>query len=356
MAIKGTEIVEKRNILNEVRKNSMSLQELRFFSIYLSKINARDISTRTVRFPLSDFQKIMELGRPNTKKLKATTDSLLSKVVSVPTERGGYKSFQLFKECTIDKDEFECWYVEIDAHDKALPLMFDFKKEYFTYELWNALTLKSANQLRLYELLKQYEKVGERKMTLSEIRNWLGLSDDQYPRWDRFKERVLDSCQQALLENTDIKFEYTAIKAGKKVTGVHFKISKNKKHRNPLTLDDFINQQETLETEYTELIMNTDTETADNRDKREEICMGFEDPLFDEFTAEQLAELRSLAWDNVDPAEVERQNAVLHDITAAKQYAVSKYITEKILMCNARGNRVKHRYAYIRKAVKDNYK
>ena len=55
--IKGTEIVEKRNILNEVRRTSMSLQELRLFSIYLTKINARDIKTRLVRFKLSDFQK-----------------------------------------------------------------------------------------------------------------------------------------------------------------------------------------------------------------------------------------------------------------------------------------------------------
>ena len=63
--IKGTEIVEKRNILNEVRRTSMSLQELRFFSIYLAKINARDIKTRLVRFKLSDFQKIMGFGKMN---------------------------------------------------------------------------------------------------------------------------------------------------------------------------------------------------------------------------------------------------------------------------------------------------
>ena len=57
--IKGTELVEKRNILNEIRKTNMTLKQLRFFSIYLAKINARDLSTRSVRFPLDDFQKIM---------------------------------------------------------------------------------------------------------------------------------------------------------------------------------------------------------------------------------------------------------------------------------------------------------
>lgn len=58
MAIKKSNLIEKRNILNEVRQNNMTLQEIRFFSIYLSKINARDLSTRTVTFPLQDFQKL----------------------------------------------------------------------------------------------------------------------------------------------------------------------------------------------------------------------------------------------------------------------------------------------------------
>ena len=47
-------------------------------------------------------------------------------------------------------------FYEIDAHDRALPLMFDFKNKYFKYELWNALRLKSPNQVRMYEILKQW--------------------------------------------------------------------------------------------------------------------------------------------------------------------------------------------------------
>ena len=54
-----TAVVQKRNVLNELRATNLTLQELRFFSIYLSKINPRDKSTRIVRFQLADFQKIM---------------------------------------------------------------------------------------------------------------------------------------------------------------------------------------------------------------------------------------------------------------------------------------------------------
>ena len=126
-----TAIVEKQNVLNELRSNNMSLQELRFFSIYLSKINPWDISTRAVRFPLSDFQHIMGFGRLNIRQLKSCTDSLLCKIVHIPDEKGGYTAFQLFKRCKVSQDDNDEWYVEIDAHDEALPLMFEFKNRYF---------------------------------------------------------------------------------------------------------------------------------------------------------------------------------------------------------------------------------
>ena len=106
MTIKKGFTIEKRNVLNEIRSNSMSLQELRFFSIYLSKINSRDLSTRVVRFSLIDFQRIMEFGsHMKISYLKQVTNSLLCKVVNIPTEHGGYEGFQLFNRCKVDMDE-----------------------------------------------------------------------------------------------------------------------------------------------------------------------------------------------------------------------------------------------------------
>lgn len=243
-----TAIVSKRNVLNEIRKNNMSLQELRFFSIYLSKINSHNVSTRVVRFPLSEFQKIMEIGSDmNINHFRMVIRKLLQQIVEVPNESGyGYTAFQLFKECVLEKNENEEWYVEIDAHDRALPLMFDFKNKYFSYELWNALRLKSPNQVRMYEILKQYEKLGKREISVVELKELLGISPNEYSdRWNNFKTRVLDSCQQALEENTDICFTYERGKVGKggKWLSVIFYISKNTKHKDQLSLDEFIDIQ-----------------------------------------------------------------------------------------------------------------
>lgn len=225
----------------------MTLQELRFFSIYLSKINPWDQSTRLVRFPLDDFRRIMGLGAgENITHFRSTIRHILQQIVEVPNEKGtGYTAFQLFKRAKVEKDENDEWYVEFDAHDDALPLMFDFKNRYFKYELWNALRLKSPNQVRMYEILKQYEGLGKRELTIAELRELLGIGKNEYDRWDNFKRKVLDSCQQALKETTDICYTYERGKTGKggKWLTIIFRIQKNEDHIDQLTLDEFIEMQ-----------------------------------------------------------------------------------------------------------------
>ena len=259
----------KRNILNEMRATNMNLTELRFFAIYLSRINPQNLDTRVVRFPLADFKAIMELGRVNAPHFKKNTDSLLCKIVHVPNERtGGYAAFQLFKKCVVDTDENGEWYVEINAHDDALPLMFDFKNEYMKYPLWCALRLRSTNRLRMYELLKQRENIGYRIFTVENLKEELWLKADEYPAFKDFRIYVLDACQKALAENTDIKFTYEPYgKKGRggKILSLKFTIEKNTDYKDHLSLDKFIKQEH-------QLTFDEDTEAAkeyeNNKDKQ----------------------------------------------------------------------------------------
>jgi hypothetical protein len=187
----------------------------------------------------------MNFKRLNIGQLKSSTDSLLGKKVHIPLESGGYEGIVLFSKCKVDKDRSGKWYVEINASEEALPLMFDFKNRYFKYELWNALRLKSVNQLRMYEILKQYENIGKRELTITELRELLGIDPNEYPRWDNFKMRVLDSCQQALKESTDICFTYERGKSGQggKWLSIVFHIEKNEEYIDQLSLEEFIDLQ-----------------------------------------------------------------------------------------------------------------
>ena len=239
-------IVQKRNMLNELRSNNMTLQELRFFSIYLSKINPQNISTRVVRFSLDDFRCIMGLGSDNDiTHFKCTVRHILQQIVEVPNENDtGFNTFQLFQKAVIEKDSNNTWYVEFNVHDDALPLMLDFKKRYFKYELWNALRLKSPNQVRMYEILKQYEEAGKREIEVTELRELLGISTKEYSGrtgWSDFKKYVLDSCRQALKEMTDICYTYERGRTGKsgKWLSVIFHIQKNEDYIDQLSLSKF---------------------------------------------------------------------------------------------------------------------
>jgi hypothetical protein len=228
-----------------MRSNHLTLQESRFLCIYLAKINPRNPeATRIVRFPLKDFSQIMDIkGAFTSTYIKNVTDSLLQKIVSVPTGRGGFSSFQLFKECTVDReDDYSEWYVEIDAHDKALPLMFDIQDRYMTYELWNVLILKSVNQIRRYEILKQYEKIGERTLTIEDLKELLGIDKKEYSQFQDFKTKVINVCQQALKEYTDIKFEWEVSKRGQrgKILEIRFIISKNDEYKDISNLDFYL--------------------------------------------------------------------------------------------------------------------
>lgn len=242
--IKKDNKIEKRNDLNEIRARHMTMQQLRFFAIYLSRINARDESTRRVRFSLVDFQKIMGLGRLNVASIKAAADGLLCQIVHIPNENGGFRSFQLFKECNVDKDASGAWYVEIDAHDRALPLFFDFKEKYFIYDVGNVLRLSSANQMRMYEILKQRQNMAQPvTIQLQELRELLGIQEDAYTKYNNFKCRVIDAAQKELAAQTDIQFSYTPIRAGHKVAALAFTISTNTANFPQMSIAEWIDMQ-----------------------------------------------------------------------------------------------------------------
>lgn len=210
-----TALVSKKNILNEMKAENLTLQQIRFLIIYLSKINPLDESTRTVKFKLSSFQKIMEFGKLNTKQLKQSTDALQSIKVSVPRNtKNGYESIVLFSRCLVDKDSNGEWFVEMSASVESMQYMFNLNKEYVKYQLWNILDLKSKHQFRMYEILKQHENKGKIEITIEKLRALLGIKDKKYQRFTHLRERVLEPCQKALKEKTDIYFDFEKGKSG----------------------------------------------------------------------------------------------------------------------------------------------
>ena len=237
--------VERSNELNKLIPKGWNLTEVRFLAIYQAKINARNPESRVVTFPLETFCEIMEIKKLNITQMKETVRSLLSKPVFLPNDKNGFIGIPLFVECEVlQDDKTNEWFVKIECHQKALPYMFEMKKNYFTYELWNALSLSSVNQIRMYEILKQYEKIGNRIIEVEELKRLLGIKKNQYSLFKDFRTRVLESCQQALEQNTDIKYTFEPMRKGRKIHALKFTITKNKNFKDDLKLKEFIKPED----------------------------------------------------------------------------------------------------------------
>lgn len=237
--------VERSNELNLLRPNGMNLTEIRFLAIYQAKINARNPESRTVTFSLEEFCDIMNIKRVNITPIKNIIDDLLCKPIHLPCSNGvGFIAVPLFNKCEVNYDIKGEWYVKIQCHEDAIPYMFEMKRNYFTYELWNALKLKSVNQIRMYEILKQYEKLGERVVSLNDLRLMLGINNAQYKKFKDFRIRVLESCQQALAEYTDIIYDFEPIRIGRKIENIKFTINKNLRFKDDLRLKEFIKPED----------------------------------------------------------------------------------------------------------------
>ena len=81
--------------------------------------------------------------------------------------------------------------------------------------------------MRIYELLKQYRKIGERVLPIAELREMLGIEAHKYQYINDFRRFVIDIAQREINSKTDIRFDYFELKQGRKITDIRFVIAAN---------------------------------------------------------------------------------------------------------------------------------
>lgn len=79
----------------------------------------------------------------------------------------------------------------------------------------------------MYELLKQYERVGKRTFELEELKQIL-KTEEKYQLYGDFKRYVLKRAKKDLEKFTDISFKREEKKRGRKVSQLVFHIAKRK--------------------------------------------------------------------------------------------------------------------------------
>ena len=74
---------------------------------------------------------------------------------------------------------------------KLKPYLLQLKGNFTCSRLDMLLNFKSQYTMRIYNLLKQYEGLGERQIEVDFLREILGLRENQYKRYNDFKKDIL---------------------------------------------------------------------------------------------------------------------------------------------------------------------
>lgn len=230
MGKKSKYLVEKSNVLNTLSTSDMSLNELRFFLMYLSKINAREVASRKVRINIKDFENLFNIEL-NTTLFDNQIKKIMSRVIEI--KENGKKKYLTLYSC-FEWDINQPKVLEISCNDMVLPYLFELKKNYTTYMIESISKLNSVSKIRLYEICKQYEKIEFIKIDLRDLQEMLGCTT--YPEFRYFKKNTLDTAIRDINKYTDISVSYEKILSCRKVVALRFVIvSKSKRILEPVT-------------------------------------------------------------------------------------------------------------------------
>jgi len=108
------------------------------------------------------------------------------------------------------------------------PYLLNLKETYTKYRLGYVINFKSEYSFRFYEIMKQYESIGERTITIEEIKDLLMIDKDKYTKYSHLKAKVIQKAIEEINKYSDIKINLEKEeKEGKKVVGLVFSINKN---------------------------------------------------------------------------------------------------------------------------------
>lgn len=202
-------------------KYKLNTSEIKFIMTVLAQINMNDEEFSTYEIKVSELEEKLQ-AEQNETRLKQFAKQLMSKPLEVPTDTG-WIVFNWFSKIQYIRGQSK-FIVRIDGDLK--PYLLDLKKRFVQYNLRYILPLTSNYSIRIYQLLKEYEKATKRTFTIDELMDILQVPKS-LKRYDNFKRKILKVAEKELIAHCDIFFEYEEIKEGKRVNEILFRIKKN---------------------------------------------------------------------------------------------------------------------------------
>ena len=219
MMNKSLTVTQDFNLVNA--KYKLNTSEVKFILTALTQLDSKqDEILREYEIKVSDLEKKLQVEQ-NSTRLKQFAKKLMSKPLEVPTD-SGWIVFNWFSKIQYCEKE-RLFRVRIEEDLK--PYLLQLKERFVTYNLQNILPLTSTYSVRIYQLLKEYEKLKKRYFDVVELQEILQVPKSLKVYAD-FKRKVLRVAERELLQHTDIFFDFEEVKEGRRVVKLIFRIQK----------------------------------------------------------------------------------------------------------------------------------
>lgn len=213
-------IVTQSNHLVQARYN-LPLAEQRLVLTMISKIQPDDEDFKPYRISVSELSEFLGIDKGSAyRECKKTTENLLKRVLSIEESDGLLQTNWVSSAKYIDGSGM----VNLSFDPLLKPYLLQLKSNFTSCKLEMLLSFKSQYTVRMYTLLKQYERLKEREVDVNELRELLGLRKDQHIEYSNFKNNILKVTQKELTEKADLYFEFDEIKYGRRVGAIRFRI------------------------------------------------------------------------------------------------------------------------------------
>ena len=223
---KNAMIAIQHNNLVEA-KYSMTLQQKRVMIWLVSQIKPDDIDFKEHTLGIKELIEICQLsGESSYKEIRNITFSLIEKGIRIIdiTDPSNKREIQV---AWLSSADYYQGKVKLSFSPKLKPYLLQLKEKFTAINVIDLMQFKSVHAIRIYELLKQYQDIGERTLTIDEIKECCGVTG-KLTKYPDFEQKILLIAQREINKKSDIHFEFERIKPSRKIEGIKFIISKNK--------------------------------------------------------------------------------------------------------------------------------
>ncbi len=227
-------LVVKSNKLVEARQR-LSIQEQRLILLLISKIRPEDVNFLWYKFQIMDLAKF--LGLEKSKRIyidvRKAVRKLMKRIITIDRKIRDIDLHWIEGAEYGDKGS-----IKICINQVLKPYLLNLRAHFTKYYIGYVVHLRSTYSIRIYELLKRFENLGETTFEVDRLKHILGVDKDEYKLYGHFKNKVVLVAQKELKEKTDIAFTFEETKEGKKVAAIRFVIKKNDPKQKFLALPD----------------------------------------------------------------------------------------------------------------------